>query len=402
MEKYILVTGGELYNKGAQAMTFITADEIAKRWPDCKMVLLSSRDAKRPESEKSKYKFEIQEGINWKIKLGLHIPIIREILCKKKKNKNYLNMMLHTEAEIDISGFAIGDQWNSKNIIILLISRVFDPSTYHIPVYFMPQSFGPFEFKGKYKALVNIAIKMWLPKASLIMAREEEGYQLLKTKFRLQNVIKSYDLVLKNKGINIDNVFQCENVRPQLEIAADDKNVAIIPNVKNQKYITTNNILGMYRKIVDFLRRKKNNVYLIYHSAEDCEICKQIKDNGFQSDNGVILIERELSCLEFDNFVQNMKYIVASRYHSIVHAYRRGVPALGIGWAVKYSELMSTFSQDKYQIDVRKGVDVMAIVKSLEKLDEKWNMESETIKRKLLEIQEDNIYDYIKLKSDME
>ena len=87
MEKYILVTGGELYNKGAQAMTFITADEIAKRWPNCKMVLLSPRDVKRPESEKSKYKFEIQEGINWKIKLGLHIPIVREILCFWYKRK---------------------------------------------------------------------------------------------------------------------------------------------------------------------------------------------------------------------------------------------------------------------------------------------------------------------------
>lgn len=402
MEKYILVTGGELYNKGAQAMTFITADEIAKRWPNCKMVLLSPRDVKRPESEKSKYKFEIQEGINWKIKLGLHIPIVREILCKKKKNKYYLDMMLHTEAEIDISGFAIGDQWNSKNIILLLISRVFDPSIYHIPVYFMPQSFGPFGFKGKYKTLVNIALKMWLPKVSLIMAREEEGYRLLKTKFELQNVIKSYDLVLKNKGINIDNIFQCADAKPQLEMEADGENVAIIPNIKNQKYITANSILKMYREIVDFLRRKKNNVYLIYHSSEDYEICKQIKNNGFQGDSGVILIERELSCLEFDLLVQNMKYIVASRYHSIVHAYRRCVPALGIGWAVKYSELMNTFSQDKYQIDVRKGIDMMAIIKSLEKLDENWNMESATIKRKLLKIQEDNIYDYIKLKSDME
>lgn len=402
MEKYILVTGGELYNKGAQAMTFITADEIAKRWPDCKMVLLSSRDAKRPEIEKNKYKFEIQKGINWKIKLGLHIPVIREILCLKRKNNCYRDMMLHTEALIDISGFAIGDQWDSKNIILLLISRILDLNMYNIPVYFMPQSFGPFEFKGKYKTLVNMALKICLPKVSLIMAREEEGYQLLKARFDLHNVMKSYDLVLKNKGINIDNVIQKADVKLPLDIEDDGKNVAIIPNIKNQKYIAAGDILEMYREIVKFLRNKRNKVYLIYHSTEDYEICKQIKSNGFQSDSGVVLIEKELSCLEFDLLVKNMNYIVASRYHSIVHAYRRGVPALGIGWAVKYFELMNTFSQGKYQIDVRKGIDVMAIVKLLGKLDENWNNESATIKKELLKVQEDNIYDYIKLKSEME
>ena len=35
MKKYILVTGGELRNKGAQAMTFITVDQIAKKFPEC-------------------------------------------------------------------------------------------------------------------------------------------------------------------------------------------------------------------------------------------------------------------------------------------------------------------------------------------------------------------------------
>lgn len=35
MKKYILVTGGELRNKGAQAMTFITVDQIAKKFSEC-------------------------------------------------------------------------------------------------------------------------------------------------------------------------------------------------------------------------------------------------------------------------------------------------------------------------------------------------------------------------------
>ena len=55
MKKYIAVTGGQLFNKGAQAMTFITADEVAKRFPDLETVVISNMDARRSVEEKEIY-----------------------------------------------------------------------------------------------------------------------------------------------------------------------------------------------------------------------------------------------------------------------------------------------------------------------------------------------------------
>ena len=56
--KNIIITGGELHNKGAQAMTFVTVIELKKRFPDHQIYLLSELDLNRPKDEKKKYAFE--------------------------------------------------------------------------------------------------------------------------------------------------------------------------------------------------------------------------------------------------------------------------------------------------------------------------------------------------------
>ena len=57
MKRNILITGGELFNKGAQAMTFVTVSELSKRFPDKQIILVSGRDNSRPQAEKDRYCF---------------------------------------------------------------------------------------------------------------------------------------------------------------------------------------------------------------------------------------------------------------------------------------------------------------------------------------------------------
>ena len=59
MKRNILITGGELFNKGAQSMTFITVNELKKRFPNHEILLSSSRDFKRDYEEKQQYNFKI-------------------------------------------------------------------------------------------------------------------------------------------------------------------------------------------------------------------------------------------------------------------------------------------------------------------------------------------------------
>ncbi|GAG10636.1 unnamed protein product, partial [marine sediment metagenome] len=51
--------------------------------------------------------------------------------------------------------------------------------------------------------------------------------------------------------------------------------------------------------------------------------------------------------------IKQFQFIITSRYHSIIHAYKNGVPAIVLGWAVKYEELLGKFSQMDYMVDFR-------------------------------------------------
>lgn len=64
-QKYIAIVGGELFNKGAQAMTFTVINEMKDKYPDAEILLLSSMDYERPSEEKERYNFEI---LRWSIK----------------------------------------------------------------------------------------------------------------------------------------------------------------------------------------------------------------------------------------------------------------------------------------------------------------------------------------------
>ena len=116
MKKYIVITGGQLFNKGAQAMTFITADEMAKRYPDKEVVLLSNMDSRRSKEEREQYTFRIQKYPGALQLLLLKNKLTAAILRKigKTETKAYEALMKETAAVIDVSGYALGSNWDSK------------------------------------------------------------------------------------------------------------------------------------------------------------------------------------------------------------------------------------------------------------------------------------------------
>lgn len=170
MKKYILITGGELYNKGAQAMTFITVERMKAKFPDCNCVLFSNRDAKRSKQEKEAYTFSIVRRPSRKEVLFLSIPGLRTLLG----NQKYLEYYKHAVLQIDISGYGFGSNWgNSKCLNYLRLIRL--AKVYRVPVYLMSQSFGPLEFKGKKGRLIDWLSRQVLKYPELIMAGRMRG-----------------------------------------------------------------------------------------------------------------------------------------------------------------------------------------------------------------------------------
>src|SRR5690625_5958156 len=57
--KNIMIFGGEFYNKGAQAMSFITISRLKSHFPDHNILFISELDSKRTPEELENYNFDI-------------------------------------------------------------------------------------------------------------------------------------------------------------------------------------------------------------------------------------------------------------------------------------------------------------------------------------------------------
>ncbi|OWA37845.1 hypothetical protein B9G55_07370 [Saccharibacillus sp. O16] len=386
----ILIVGGQMENKGAQAMTFTVINEIKKRYPE-KEILVNCIDPDRG------YAFDIVK-IGKKLKIEM-LGGLFGTLGKLVPNANHVNVtraemeriMKETEMIVDISGFALSSQFTIRHSVNYLVNIML-AKRYKIPMVLMPQSFGPFEYESKYKSIIMALIKKYITYPTYIYAREDEGMQFL-SRFTTHNLKRSMDLVLQGSGdYDLNVLFKPGAYKPNERVAVKENSAAIVPNVKTMKYGSREDLLRVYRKMTDHLLEKGMNVYLLRHSTEDLEICKGIKQH-YTDDPRVILLENEYDCIEIHHILEQFQFVIASRYHSIVHAYKDGIPVLALGWATKYQELLGRFGQKEYMFDVRDLAHVERdIERKLDLMIARREEEAEKIKATTAEIQSHTIF----------
>lgn len=388
----IIITGGELFNKGAQAMVFITVDELKKRYPNHDIYVLSELDLERPEGEKNKYAFKFTGWYPVKFAKAQNNFLLR-LLCKMRNNHEYVEackLYSNCDLMIDISGYALGSNW-SYATCNRYVEHLEFAKAFNIPVYLMPQSFGPFDFTGEKAQELNNRVKKALSYVNTICVRETDGYKQLKEKYTLNNLLLSYDLVLNNKGINTDNIF---SEKPIHDIpVVKEKSVGIVPN---RMVLTVNDkkaVLDMYSSLISHLVDKGHNIYILSHSSTDAVLCDEIYE-VCKNDN-IHLLKNDFSCLEFDELVKSFEFIVASRFHSIVHAYKNGVPCILLGWAEKYHQLSRLFEQEKYCVDMRENIDTGKILSMIKVLANNIESEKSKLKELLNNIQQENVFDIL-------
>ena len=88
-------------------------------------------------------------------------------------------------------------------------------------------------------------------------------------------------------------------------------------------------------------------------------------------------------------------YLVASRFHSIVHAFKNGIPCIALGWATKYYDLLTLFGQEQYVLDFRDEIGTENVSTAIEKMDRAYRDESLKIQNKLVTVQEHNVFDVV-------
>lgn len=392
----IIITGGELFNKGAQAMIFIAVDQLKKRFPKHKIYVLSEMDNRRSKEEKEKYTFDIIGWHHIKFAQCQDNSILRAV-CLLRHRKELLEVekiYKNTDFMIDVSGYVLGSNWGNNHL--KLFAEMLEYAKYfEIPVYLLPQSFGPFDFKGEFGSEFHAKMKELLPLVKKIYARENEGYQLMVDTYNLSNIVEAKDLVLCNKDLDVNNIFKAKPLFNIPEIK--DNSVCLIPNAKNSEIGTEEEIFELYDNVIRILVDSGKNVYLISHSELDKKLCKKIK-NLFPENEKLCLLEQEFNCLEFNEIVKRFDYVIASRYHSIVHAYKNQIPCIILGWAEKYSALAKCFHQERYLFDVRNKIDVQEMVDKIEYLQLNREQEIKTIGKLLAIVQQENVFDELSLK----
>ncbi len=99
-----------------------------------------------------------------------------------------------------------------------------------------------------------------------------------------------------------------------------------------------------------------------------------------------------MNSMEYCQFIRQFDFVVASRYHAMVHAYRECVPVVCLGWAVKYHELAQMLGQQDYAIDIDKCTETN-IRSILLRMNDNYLREKGIISSKMKELQHDNCFE---------
>ena len=153
--------------------------------------------------------------------------------------------------------------------------------------------------------------------------------------------------------------------------------------------------MQMYKEITSYILQAGKTVYIFRHSREDFPICEMIAEQ-FQSNKNVVLLDNEFSCLEYDEFVKKFDFVICSRFHGCVHAYRNYIPCILLGWAIKYQELAENVGQGQYAFDITsRDFSPDKVIAATENLIANLNAEAGIIKEHVVEIQKHNCFDQI-------
>lgn len=362
--KQFLITGAQFHNKGAQAMLFVAVSELKERFPDSVIWYLPVDDPAYYTTDlKDKYKFLfLTDGYQLKSQL--------------------FAVANGLDAIIDVSGYALSSYWKNE----WYINNLRIAHNYKIPIYLMPQSFGPFDF-DYYQ---NAELKHLLEWAEVIFAREKNGYELLTKKYGLKNVKMSRDLVLQNKYITLQHIYKYSS-RDIIRNEIPPKSVAVIPNIRICEFTSFEYAVDIYMKIIAKVLELGRNVYIIPHS-DDESLCLDLK-KFFLGNNNVQIMLTDMDCIKFKDYIAGFDYVIASRFHSIVHAFKVNVPCVVLGWADKYKTLMYDLRQD--DVCLHYSDDEEHILECIQLMDSSFRDRVEQIHNCMVMMEKDNCFDCI-------
>ena len=406
MSNRALILGGELRNKGSQDMSFravVAARELLGLEP----VLLSTADTGpslgnrvrglRAAIDVGDLAFEVSFN-GMELLPGLPTTgRTAKRMAKQAVMKVLYARQLHdfkraledAEVCLDVSGFAFSAQRGFARCMQYL-DRIQTLHDYGVPTYLLPQSFGPFLFDdSRCESTLRERAREVLRYPRLICARERQGLDDIRALCPDANCVHVPDLVLQGADLDPSDLFVDPATLPVHPGIVGSPNVGVVPNAKAFDAGDENDVLALWGLVVQELLDRGYGVHVIRHAEDDLQRCLQVK-GLFEKDDRVRLHAKNRLCFEYGDLFRACDFVVASRYHSIVHAYKSGVPCVALGWAEKYRELLGMFGQDGYGHDVRHLDEqvVRDVLASLLRMSQNHVAESSAIRAKMRDVRQ--------------
>lgn len=384
-------------NKGSQAMFLSLCYGLKAIYKDCEVIGFANKT-----DDPEQYAFKLLPYDNYTRlvfkynlnKVPLLEPLITRLAGKSRKTDKWNGKvsemdkaLREADAILDASGYTLGSGW-PKGGGELLLQTIQIAKRYKKKVILMPQSFGPFDWDddGDNEEFLK-KVKRELTYATKIYAREKEGYACLKS-LDLDNVELSADMVIREKLFPTADEIYASYTNDEANYPVKGS-VGFIINENVFRIGDSGAVFDLYAKSLDRVVDNGENVYILCTSTADIHLVEQVLSKTKNRDK-VTVITKEYASPELIDIIARFKYVVASRYHSVVFAYRSGVPVITLGWASKYIDLAEHFKQQDYVFDIRNpGVD--QIIEKIDMMGKNYEQESQRILEQLAKLQETSV-----------
>ena len=360
-------------NKGAEAMLYIAVNECLNRYPNCVCTIQLSDGFYDVDSLAALYQLSLSRK--------------KEVNGKLSKLRTMISAYRKAELMLDVSGYELCSKlgmYPSMRYIFKIALSKWVCTT----VVLMPQSFGPFQYSGIVGKVLRVGIRHYMQYPLICFTREKQSEEQLLFLAPKARVCSSPDLVLQNRRIMdaVKMVVPLDKIRDIVP-----GSIALVVNRRLYEQYGKERILSKYEQILRKAVEKERNVYLLCHATDDLDICTALKEK-FSEEPCIHVVEQVLSCFEFQELVRKFDYVIAARYHSIVHSYKEGIPCIALGWAVKYQELLEAMGQKCYLLDIG-NAQVNEICATIDRMEQNFHIEKLVIREHVVLVQQENCFD---------
>ncbi len=272
-----------------------------------------------------------------------------------KEEKETIDAILNSDVVISKGGHIFNSKTYKENLSLFNLSfYLLLAKKMNKKVYIFSQSYGPFENKQAKKIFKKV-----LEASDEVLCREDVSVNYLNDNFK---EFKDKYTYFPDFAFNIKPIFskKVENIYEKYPI---ENSIVVTVRQHMYKDNTEEEYLTTLKNIIERLINNGETVIIYPHVIgptkieDDRIISRKLFDMInpiFRNDNKVVLLDEDLSAEEVAGLYSKIKFIIGTRFHSVILTLINARPAFAISYSGPKANIMKRFGMDKYMYNIEK------------------------------------------------